>query len=178
MTNAAPSASSRPAARPTKDPTCDADQPTPGYVDDIYDYLDERGRLLFQVLRYRPKGFRQRRPDPKRPGGWIWNLDGVRPVLYNLPTVQYALETGDIPVFVCEGEKDADRLAQVHLVGTTAPRGAKRKNRRGAWSRFPHGPTPSSPPSTSVQAAAHRLPPPRRRDRSRQHSESVCPSLE
>src|SRR4051794_18012355 len=27
-----------------------------------YDYTDERGALLFQVLRYEPKGFSQRRP--------------------------------------------------------------------------------------------------------------------
>ena len=28
-----------------------------------YDYQDEDGRLLFQVLRYSPKGFAQRRPN-------------------------------------------------------------------------------------------------------------------
>ena len=35
-----------------------------------YDYTDERGRLLYQVVRYEPKGFAQRRPDGR--GGWIW----------------------------------------------------------------------------------------------------------
>jgi len=34
-----------------------------------YDYTDESGNLLFQVVRYDPKDFRQRRPDGK--GGWI-----------------------------------------------------------------------------------------------------------
>ena len=29
-----------------------------------YDYRDERGELLFQVVRFEPKAFRQRRPDP------------------------------------------------------------------------------------------------------------------
>ena len=28
-----------------------------------YDYCDEKNTLLFQVLRYEPKAFRQRRPD-------------------------------------------------------------------------------------------------------------------
>jgi len=44
-----------------------------------YDYLDEMGRLLYQVVRYEPKDFKQRRPDGN--GSWIWNLKGVKPVL-------------------------------------------------------------------------------------------------
>src|SRR5262249_11740711 len=34
-----------------------------------YDYKDVDGNLLYQVERYEPKDFRQRRPDGK--GGWI-----------------------------------------------------------------------------------------------------------
>ena len=30
-----------------------------------YDYLDEAGKLLFQVVRFDPKDFRQRRPDER-----------------------------------------------------------------------------------------------------------------
>ena len=33
-----------------------------------YNYTDENGKLLFQVLRYDPKEFNQRRPDGE--GGW------------------------------------------------------------------------------------------------------------
>jgi len=29
-----------------------------------YDYTDESGKLLFQTIRYEPKDFRQRHPDP------------------------------------------------------------------------------------------------------------------
>ncbi|MBA7632893.1 hypothetical protein ES703_40449 [subsurface metagenome] len=47
-----------------------------------YDYRDESGELLYQVVRYEPKDFRQRRPDGK--GGWIWNLNNTRRVLYRL----------------------------------------------------------------------------------------------
>jgi hypothetical protein len=52
-------------------------------IDQVYDYQDETGAVLFQTIRYAPKDFRQRRPDGK--GGWIWNLKGVPLVLYRLP---------------------------------------------------------------------------------------------
>lgn len=52
--------------------------------DAIYNYTDEVGQLLFQVLRYPDKHFWQRRPNGK--GGWIPNTSGVRKVLYCLPT--------------------------------------------------------------------------------------------
>jgi putative DNA primase/helicase len=48
-----------------------------------YDYSDEAGNLLYQVVRFEPKDFRQRRPDGD--GDWIWNLNGTRRVLYRLP---------------------------------------------------------------------------------------------
>jgi len=44
-----------------------------------YQYCDEKGCLLFEVVRFEPKSFRQRRPDGN--GGWIWNLQGIRRVL-------------------------------------------------------------------------------------------------
>ena len=34
-----------------------------GEITATYDYRDENGNLLFQVVRFTPKGFRQRRPD-------------------------------------------------------------------------------------------------------------------
>jgi len=85
-----------------------------------YDYTDELGVLLYQVVRYEPKGFRQRRPDPARPGDWLWNMDGVRRVLYRLPEVNAALKRGE-PLYITEGEKDADALG---LCATTSPGGA------------------------------------------------------
>jgi hypothetical protein len=47
-----------------------------------YDYTDELGNFVFQVVRFEPKAFRQRRPDGN--GGWIWNVQGVDRVLYRL----------------------------------------------------------------------------------------------
>jgi putative DNA primase/helicase len=35
---------------------------------ETFDYCDENGTLLFQVVRFEPKNFRQRRPDGR--GGW------------------------------------------------------------------------------------------------------------
>ncbi len=88
-----------------------------------YDYTDEAGALLFQCVRYRPKDFKQRRPDPARPGGWIWNLNGVRRVLYRLPEILAALKSGRV-VFIAEGEKDVDALAKAGCAGTCNPMGA------------------------------------------------------
>jgi DNA primase (bacterial type) len=85
-----------------------------------YDYTDENGKLLFQVLRYEPKQFCQRRPDGK--GGWLYNLNNTRRVLYRLPDLLKA-DTSEM-VFIVEGEKDAERLVALGLVGTTNPGGA------------------------------------------------------
>lgn len=73
------------------------------------------GKLLYQVVRYDPKDFRQRRPDGR--GGWEWSVRGVRQVPYRLPEL---LKRPDgAPVYICEGEKDADRLAALGFIATT-----------------------------------------------------------
>jgi putative DNA primase/helicase len=86
-----------------------------------YQYTDETGTVLYEVVRFAPKDFRQRRPDGR--GGWIWKLDGTRRVLYRLTEVQEGVRSGSW-VFVVEGEKDADRLATLGLVATCNPGGA------------------------------------------------------
>jgi putative DNA primase/helicase len=91
-----------------------------------YDYTDESGALLFQVCRFHDaatgaKDFRQRRPDGR--GGWIWSLGDVEPVLYRLSDVMSAVESGR-PVYIVEGEKDADALAGLGYAATTCPMGA------------------------------------------------------
>ncbi len=89
-------------------------------VEAAYDYTDENGEVLYQVIRYRLSNgkhdFRQQRPDGK--GGWISGpgaLDGVRRVLYRLGSI---IDHPESTVFVVEGEKDADRLNS--LFGETA----------------------------------------------------------
>lgn len=89
-----------------------------------YDYTDEVGNLLFQVARFEPKRFSQRRPDPEFVGQWIWNLNGVRLVPYRLQKVTEAIAYG-YTVFIVEGEKDADTgLERLNIIATTTPMGA------------------------------------------------------
>jgi len=88
-----------------------------------YDYTDEEGRLLFQCVRFEPKNFKQRRPDPAKSGQWVWNLKGVRRVLYHLPDVKAALLAGKT-IYVVEGEKDSDALVKLGFTATCNPMGA------------------------------------------------------
>jgi replicative DNA helicase len=85
-------------------------------IEAIYDYTDEKGALLYQVVRKFGKRFRQRRP---REGGWLWNIEGITSVPFQLPRVI----ASDF-VAVCEGEKDAIGLTKRGLVGTCNNGGA------------------------------------------------------
>ena len=84
-----------------------------------YDYRDPGGELLFQVVRFEPKDFRQRRPDGK--GGWLWDLSGVERVPYRLPEL---LADPRQPVIVVEGERDVESARSLGLVATCNPGGA------------------------------------------------------
>jgi hypothetical protein len=86
-----------------------------------YDYVDESSRTLFQVVRFDPKRFLQRRPDGR--GGYIWNFDGVRLVPYRLPELISAVAFGRV-VYLGEGEKGADNLSDFAIPATTNPMGA------------------------------------------------------
>lgn len=111
-------------------------KPAPAQLVCTYDYVDEAGHLIFQVLRYEPKTFIQRQPYK---GTWAWSitegyyrfddrrgewfklkgdaepqandahLPAVRQVPYRLPEVVEAIANGHT-VYVVEGEKDADNL--------------------------------------------------------------------
>ena len=87
----------------------------PGKIVATYDYTDLDGTLLYQAVRYDPKDFRQRRPDGR--GGWIWSLGDVKRVVYRWKRVSECDEQDG--VFLCEGEKDADRLNSIGLRATT-----------------------------------------------------------
>jgi 5S rRNA maturation endonuclease (ribonuclease M5) len=97
------------------------DQGKPPRIVATYDYTTAAGTLLFQVCRYEPKGFRQRRPDGT--GGWIWNLEGVERVLYCLPKVLEAKARGRA-VYIVEGEKDVAALEGLGLCATCNSGGA------------------------------------------------------
>jgi len=82
-----------------------------------YPYPDERGKVLYEVVRFDPKAFKQRKPDGC--GGWLWNLNGVRRVLYNLPEVIQASD-----VLILEGEKDCETGRRLGFVATCNRSGA------------------------------------------------------
>jgi 5S rRNA maturation endonuclease (ribonuclease M5) len=112
-----------PARRPPDTPSDD--------LSATYDYTDEKGRLLYQVLRYRradgTKTFRQRQKGTNG-DEWLWTLKGVTKVLYRLPDVRRAIAESQT-IYLVEGEKDVETLRGLGLVGTCAPGGACEKPR-------------------------------------------------
>jgi len=82
-----------------------------------YNYHGPDGKLVFQVTRWEPKNFTQRRPDET--GGWIPSVKGIELVPYRLPGIIKAKS-----VFIVEGEKDADALAALGLAATCNAQGA------------------------------------------------------
>ncbi len=79
-----------------------------------YRYCDADGNELYEVVRYEPKDFKQRRPDG------TWGLNGTQRVLYRLPQLVHSPERA---VFIVEGEKDVDRLIEFGLLATCNPGG-------------------------------------------------------
>ncbi len=83
-----------------------------------YAYCDEQGNVVMWVDRKEPgqhgkKDFYARHKGPD--GKMIYNKEGCRPVLYNLPDVLAEQKL----VFVVEGEKDADTLTSLGFTATT-----------------------------------------------------------
>lgn len=97
-----------------------------GRIVATYDYRDAEGAMLFQVVRFDPKDFRQRRPDGN--DGWTWGIEGIPRVLFRLPELLVA-NPADW-VYVAEGEKDVLALVAAGLVATCNPGGA------GKWDKL------------------------------------------
>src|SRR5262249_35331050 len=85
-----------------------------------FDYCNADGSLAFQVQRFEPKQFVQRRPDGK--GGWEYK--GGPPLLYRLPQVLEAVAQGQT-IFVVEGEGKVEALAKWNVPATCNAGGAK-----------------------------------------------------
>jgi len=96
-----------------------------GQPEAVYEYTDELDELLYEVLRFPGKKFKQRRCDPET-RELIWGLDGTRRVLYRLPEILINAGLGHT-VYVCEGEKDVDALRGVGKIATCNSGGA------GSW---------------------------------------------
>ncbi|MFC2024316.1 AAA family ATPase [Chloroflexota bacterium] len=91
-------------------------------IEVVYQYTDANGKL-FEVVRFKPKAFAQRRPDGA--GGYIWDLKGIAPTLYHQDKLKQVIDSGT-PIYVVEGERDCDNLWAVGLVSTTNPMGAEK----------------------------------------------------
>jgi len=92
-------------------------------VEETYDYRDEDGALLFQVVRCKGKRFLQRRPDHTSKTGWRYNLDSVRRVPYRLPRILDAMREGK-EILIVEGEADVHAAEAAGRVATCNPGGA------------------------------------------------------
>ena len=82
-----------------------------------YPYSDDQGNPHYEVVRYADKTFKHRRTDDR--GGYIWNVQGSRRLLYCLPKLR-----GQKVMVVVEGEKDADTLWALGIPATTNSGGA------------------------------------------------------
>jgi putative DNA primase/helicase len=126
-------------------------------IEAIYKYRDESGNVLFEKVRFRPKGFSQRRNVQ---GATVWGLDkGIyyetypgsnqwsrnkrdnansrefpecNPILYNLPELVQATNNNQ-EIFVVEGEKDAENLKKWGFVATCNPDGASKSSQNPKW---------------------------------------------
>ncbi len=113
-----------------------------------YAYTDEHYGLLFEVVRFFPKRFAQRRRDLETQA-WVWGLKAggyikgkngdwklpkngepaerefgaCRPVLYHLPQLLASKGNGET-VYLVEGEKDAETLESFDLTATCNPMGS------------------------------------------------------
>ncbi len=87
----------------------------------IYPYTDEAGDLLYEVVRYEPKDFKQRRCDER--GEWIWSLGDCRRVLFHLPELLEDL-AHERTIFIVEGERKVDLLRSWNLAATCNSGGA------------------------------------------------------
>ena len=96
-------------------------------IEATYQYLDEEFNPLYEKIKYRyedgSKEFRQRVQDPNDPTNYIYTLKDVRRVLYNLPMLVLGIKSKQ-PIWVVEGEKDAETLIARDLIATTPPNGA------------------------------------------------------
>ena len=96
--------------------------PTPQIVD-LFDYTAIDGSLIYQEVKFDTttlKRFQARRPNDKKKSTdpWIWSIDKVERILYNLFEISKA-KPNEI-IFMCEGAKDARTLLRLGLSATAA----------------------------------------------------------
>ena len=93
------------------------------YVIERVEYRNAAGKFVLTKDGKRKKTFSQRRPDPERPGEWLWNVDGITKLPYNMPALVEAVAAERL-VYVVEGEAKVDALAELGVVATCSAGGA------------------------------------------------------
>lgn len=88
-----------------------------------YVYTDAEGTALYRVCRTRNKQFFQQRANGD--GTWKKGVTGLPKLLYRLPEVIAAVAAGRT-IYVCEGEKDVDRMRVEGVVATCNSEGAEK----------------------------------------------------
>jgi putative DNA primase/helicase len=98
---------------------------SPFIAEYIYKQVD--GSPYLKVCKTKPApGRRSQFPQFHRDGdAWVKGKPRGSKIPYRLP--QLAAAAADVTVYVCEGEKDADSVAKIGLVATTASEGAAAK---------------------------------------------------
>ena len=84
----------------------------PKTIESTYRYEDKDGNHVMDVVRFKPKDFRPRRPDGR------FTLDRVTRVPYHLPQMLEAMKRGK-GIAIVEGEKDCDNAEKIGLTATT-----------------------------------------------------------
>ncbi len=95
-----------------------------------HQYIDpETNEVVHEELRFvlddGSKKIRQRRPNPDKKGSYIYNLDGISPILYHIGDWRDKQS-----VIIVEGPKCADALLKIGFPATTNPMGA------GYWKNY------------------------------------------
>ena len=128
-------------------------------IEKVYQYRDPEGNVLFEKIRFIPKQFSQRRyvkgmtiwglekgkyyetysgsneySMKERLGAKTIEVEGVEPVLYNLPELLQAIKD-DKEVYIVEGEKDADNLKKWDITATCNFDGASKSSQKVKWKK-------------------------------------------
>lgn len=87
-------------------------------IEAVYDYRDEKGKYLYSKVRFEGKEIRYVTVDQEQDTYQYCKTKGIA-TLYRLPELLRAIRAG-YPVYIVEGEKDADTLKSLGYTATTA----------------------------------------------------------
>lgn len=109
------------------------DEQEPSREIEQYDYLDLDGTVLYAKVRYEPKNFSIKHPSGT---GWQPGIGDAQRILYRLPELVEGISSGKT-VYICEGEKDVNRMTREGYVATTNFEGAGKW--RAEYNKFLQG---------------------------------------